>query len=62
MATALLTDTDEICFDDDIAKVIKNAKNKEQQAGINTIHQRIINISDFHDVTKELPNIRLKIF
>ena len=62
MATALLTDTDEICFDDDITTVIKKAKNKEQHVGINTIHKKIINISDFHDVSKEFPNIRLKIF
>ena len=52
MATALLTDSDEICFDDDIATVTKNAKNKEQHVGINTIHKKIINISDFHDVSK----------
>ena len=52
MAAALLTDSDEICFDDDIATVTKNAKNKDQHVGINTIHKKIINISDFRDVSK----------
>ena len=57
MATALFTDTELICFDHDIIKIIKKIKNQYQRADINSIHKRLIKISDYHDVSKEFVNI-----
>ena len=60
MATVLFTDTELICFDHDIIKIIREIKNQQQLAGINSIHKKIIEIPDYHDVSKELLNIRIE--
>ena len=60
MATVLFTDTELICFDHDIIKIIREIKNQQQLADINSIHKKIIEIPDYHDVSKELLNIRIE--
>ena len=57
METALFTDTELICFDHDIIKIIRKIKNQHQRAEINSIHKKLIKISDYHDVSKEFINI-----
>ena len=59
MATVLFTDSELICFDHDIIK-IREIKNQQQLADINSIHKKIIEIPDYHDVSKELLNIRIE--
>ena len=58
MATALFADAELICFDHDIIKIIRKIKNQHQCADINSIHNKIIKIPDYHDVSKEFLNIR----
>ena len=58
MTTALFTDAELICFDHDIITIIRKIKNQYQRAHINSIHKKIIKILDYHDVSKELLNIR----
>ena len=60
MATALFTDAELICFDHDIIKIIRKIKNQHQRADINSIHNKIIKIPDYHDVSKEFLNIRIE--
>ena len=60
MATALLTGAELICFDHDIIKIIRKMKNQHQRAHINSIHKKIMKIPDYHDVSKELLNIRIE--
>ena len=60
MATALFTDAELICFDHDIIKIIRKIKNQHQRADIYSIHKKIIKIPDYHDVSKEFLNIRIK--
>ena len=60
MATTLFTDTELICFDHDIIKIIRKIKNQHQRADIYSIHKKIIKIPDYHDVTKEFLNIRIE--
>ena len=57
METALFTDTELSCFDHDIIKIIRKIKNQHQRAEINSIHKKLIKISDYHDVSKEFINI-----
>ena len=57
MAIALFTDAELICFDHDIIKIIRKIKNQHQRADINSIHNKIIKIPDYHDVSKEFLNI-----
>ena len=40
MATTLFTDTELICFDHDIIKIIRKIKNQHQRADINSIHNK----------------------
>ena len=58
VATALLTGAELICFDHDIIKIIRKMKTQHQRADINSIHKKIIKIPDYHDVSKELLNVR----
>ena len=60
MATALFTDAELICFDHDIIKIIRKIKNQHQRADINSIHNKIIKIPDYHDVSKEFLKIRIE--
>ena len=59
MATALFTHAELICFDHDIIKIIRKIKNQHQhqRTDINSIHNKIIKIPDYHDVSKEFLNI-----
>ena len=60
MATALFTEAEFICFDYDIIKIIRKIENQHQRADIDSIHKKIIKISDYHDVSKEFLNIRIE--
>ena len=60
MTTALFTDAELICFDHDITTIIRKTKNQHQCADINSIHKKIIKIPDYHDVSKEILNIRIE--
>ena len=60
MATALFTDAELICFDHDIIKIIRKIKNQHQRADINGIHNKIIKIPNYHDVSKEFLKIRIE--
>ena len=53
-------DADRICFEHDIATIIRYTKNQHQPAGINSIHKKMISIPDFDDVSKEFLNIRIE--
>ena len=60
MATVVFTDIKLICFDHDIIKIIRKIKNQHQRADINSIHKKIIQILDYHDVSKEFLNTRIE--
>ena len=60
MTTVLFTNAELICFDHDIIKIIKKIKKQHQRADINSIHKKFIKIPDYHDVSKELLNIRIE--
>ena len=58
MTTAFLTEAELICFDHNIT-IITKIKNQHQRAGV-SIHKKIIKIPDYHDVSKEFPNIQIE--
>ena len=58
MSIALFTDAELMCFDH--ATTIRKIKNQHQRADVNSIHKKIIKIWDYHDVSKEFLNIRIK--
>ena len=60
MATVVFTDIKLICFYHDIIKIIRKIKNQHQRADINSIHKKIIQILDYHDVSKEFLNTRIE--
>ena len=49
-----------MCFGHDIITVIRYIENQHQHTNINGIHKKIFKIPDFHDISKELLNIRLE--
>ena len=60
MTRALFTDAELICFDHDIIKIIRKIKNQHQRADINSIHNKVIKIPDYHDISRQFLDIRIE--